>query len=75
MKQKLEDGIEMAKTQKDYDDDAGTLSKWSNSSDKIIGEVNGEIPPVPEENKDDDDDDDSVSEIGNDNDDDDENDV
>ena len=49
MKQKLEDGIETAKTQKDYDDDAGPLSKWSNSSDKIIGEVNGEIRPVPED--------------------------
>ena len=32
MKQKLEDGIETAKTQKDYDDDAGELSKWSNPS-------------------------------------------
>ena len=57
IKQKLKDGIERTKTQKDYDDDVDTLSKWSKSTNKMIGEVNGKIQPVPDENKDDDNDD------------------
>ena len=67
MKQKLEDGIETAKTQKDYDD-AGTLSKYSISSNN---DESVQRHPILSRSEDIDDDntnkDDSDVESGNDN--------
>ena len=47
--QKVKDGIKRSKIQEDYGIHAETLSRWLNSADKVVGKVNGEILPVPEE--------------------------
>ena len=75
--QKVKDGIKRSYNQKEYGIASDILSKWVCSPDKIISKANGEILPVPDENKDDDNnaDDDSIAEIGNDNGDDDDSDV
>ena len=46
--QKVKDGIKRSDIQKEYGIASSTLSRWVCSPDKIIGEVNGEIRPVPE---------------------------
>ena len=46
---KVKDGIKRSKIQEDYGIHAETLSKWLKSADKIVGKVDGEIQPVPEE--------------------------
>ena len=46
--QKVKDGIKRSDIQKEYGIAPSTLSRWVFSPDKIIGEVNGEIRPVPE---------------------------
>ena len=61
MKQKLEDGIETGKTQKDYDDDAGPLSKYLNSSNNDESVRHHPIQSRSEDN------DDNISDIDDDN--------
>ena len=63
--QKVKDGIKRSDIQKEYGIQAGTLSRWICSADKIIGEVNDEsvqrhpIQPTPDEGIDEDEDDDA----------------
>ena len=47
--QKVKDGIKRSDIQKEYGIALSTLSRWVCSSDKIIGEVDGGIMPVPED--------------------------